>query len=106
MEGYKIGQRIQKYRKTAGLTQEQLAESVDLSVNFISNIERGAKLPCLETFVRIANAVDAPPDLLLIDVIEDPHKDRLEDYFNRIEKLPQEDRKRILAVIDTLLSVW
>jgi transcriptional regulator with XRE-family HTH domain len=37
----KFGIRIRKLRHQAGLTQEQLAESADISVDFISLIERG-----------------------------------------------------------------
>ena len=56
-----IGQRIKKAREKTHLTQEQLAELVDLSPMHISVIERGAKPPKLETLVNIANA-DMPED--------------------------------------------
>ena len=37
---------------------------------YVSAIERGAKIPRLETFIRIANALNVPSDLLLIDVLK------------------------------------
>ena len=37
----KIGMRIRNIRKTQGLTQEQLAESVSLSPSYISRVETG-----------------------------------------------------------------
>ena len=38
-----IGRRIQQSREQAGLTQEELAERIDRSTQFISTIERGLK---------------------------------------------------------------
>lgn len=53
----KLGARIQEERKKARLTQEQLAERVDLSVNYIGYIERGKQAPYLKTLERIADAL-------------------------------------------------
>ena len=38
-----IGDRIREVRKSKGLTQEQLAEKADMSVNFLGEIERNQK---------------------------------------------------------------
>ena len=50
--------KIQKYRIAQGLTQENLAERVDLSVSYISEIENGKKRPSLKTLEKIAAALD------------------------------------------------
>lgn len=39
------------------MTQEQLAEKSELSLNFIGNLERGEKLPSLDTIVKVAGAM-------------------------------------------------
>ncbi len=52
----KLGQRIASLRKGRKLTQEQLAEAVGCSVEFISLIERGVNAPSvsgLEKFAKI-----------------------------------------------------
>ena len=52
----KLGQRIASLRKARKLTQEQLAEAVGCSVEFISLIERGVNAPSvagLEKFAKI-----------------------------------------------------
>jgi DNA-binding XRE family transcriptional regulator len=54
----KLGKRIQKARKKAGLTQEKLAEKVKLSTKFIQFIESGNRAPSLKTVYRIARALD------------------------------------------------
>ena len=52
----KLGKRIAALRREAGLTQEQLAERVGYSVEFISVIERGINAPSVEGCERIAKA--------------------------------------------------
>ena len=52
-------------RMKSGLTQEQLAEASDLSVPYLSHIERGSKRASLETLVRVAGALDVTVDRLL-----------------------------------------
>jgi transcriptional regulator with XRE-family HTH domain len=52
----KLGQRIASLRKGRKLTQEQLAEAVGCSVEFISLVERGVNAPSvagLEKFAKI-----------------------------------------------------
>lgn len=45
MEKIKIGEFIIKCRKDKKLTQEQLAEKMDISINAVSKWERGLNLP-------------------------------------------------------------
>jgi len=54
----KLGNRIQKLRKKAGLTQEQLAEKVKLSAKFIQFIENGNRIPSLKTVYKIARTLE------------------------------------------------
>ena len=55
-----VGIRIQTLRKLRGLTQEQLAEAIGKTVETISNIERGKKLPGLATLNDIRVALSVP----------------------------------------------
>ena len=58
---YKLGVKIRILRKAAGLTQEQLAEAADVSVNFIGYVERGQRAPSIRTLERIAQALKVAP---------------------------------------------
>jgi transcriptional regulator with XRE-family HTH domain len=52
----KLGQRIARLRKARKFTQEQLAEALGYSVEFISLVERGINAPTvagLEKFARV-----------------------------------------------------
>lgn len=50
----RLGQRIRELRKSLSLTQEQLAERASISVSFLSMIERGDRVPHLETLAMLA----------------------------------------------------
>lgn len=54
----KLGMRIREERKKKKLTQEKLAEMVDLSTDYIGYIERGKQTPYLKTLERIAESLD------------------------------------------------
>ncbi len=67
MDYYEIGQRIRKYRKAHGLSQEQLAEKVGISVTHMSHIETANTKLSLSVFVDIARALEVQADDLLSD---------------------------------------
>ena len=54
-----LGALLRAARQRRELTQEALAESLDVSVQTISNLERGKTLPALTTLLDIAEQVDA-----------------------------------------------
>jgi len=53
----KFGKRLRILRQRKGMTQEQLAEAADISVDFLSLVERGVNAPSFATLERIANAL-------------------------------------------------
>ncbi|MBP2311486.1 helix-turn-helix transcriptional regulator [Azospirillum soli] len=56
----RIGRRVRALRERRGLTQEQLAEGIDRSVETVGNIERGQTLVAVDTLERIARFLGAP----------------------------------------------
>ena len=55
-----IGAAIRNHRTRADLTQENLAELVDLNPKYIGEIERGEKIISIEALLRVAKAVKVP----------------------------------------------
>ena len=51
-----FGETVRELRKEAELSQMVLAEKAGLTLNYIGNVERGEKMPSLETVIRIASA--------------------------------------------------
>ena len=50
-----LGKRVRYLRKLEKLTQAQLAERMELTVNYISQIETGVASPTFQTLVKLAN---------------------------------------------------
>lgn len=60
-----LGIRLRRARLACGMTQEQLAERVDMGTTHISHIETGHTVPSLKTFVGLVNALGVSADELL-----------------------------------------
>ena len=67
-------------------------------------IERGLRVPKLETFIKIANVLGVTPDYLLADYITVKEDKQNAELNERIERLSESDRKHILEVIDLLIK--
>lgn len=52
-----LGLQVKKRRKAMNLSQEDLAEKIDKSVDTVSNIERGKGAPSFDTALDVANAL-------------------------------------------------
>jgi len=61
-----IGKNIRKYRLMKKFRQEDLAEKAGLTTNYIGMVERGEKIPSLETFIKILNALEVSSDMFRI----------------------------------------
>lgn len=60
-----LGRNIKRYRKSEGLTQEQLAYKVRVSPTYIGFIEQAQRNPSLKTLDKIARVLKISPKELL-----------------------------------------
>ena len=105
MDGKAVGRRIKEAREKRHLTQEELAARIDISPTHVSVIERGTKIPRLDTFVAIANALEVSGDALLLDVVDHAAESQASDLSAALEGLPWDEKRRILKVVRTLMEV-
>lgn len=99
-----IGKNIRNFREIKKLRQEDLAEKTDLTTNYLGMIERGEKIPSLETFINILNSLGVSADMVLSDVLDNGYKVKDSLLNEKLEKLVPEDRNRIYEVIDTMMK--
>ena len=55
-----LGKKIQRKRKALGLTQDELAEKVGISLTYMGFIEQGRYAPSLEVLNKIAKVLKVP----------------------------------------------
>ena len=65
LDAEKVGRVIQEYREKKGLSQEVVSGLADIGRTHLSAIERGVRKPTLETFFKIADALDILPSELV-----------------------------------------
>jgi transcriptional regulator with XRE-family HTH domain len=87
-----IGKAMRQARHALGLTQEQVAEQLELSVEFCSRIERGVSLPSLKTFIRLAVVLQVDVNILL--GFEPTHDATRQPISNASATHPRERRSR------------
>ena len=104
MDAIAVGRRIKAAREVKHMTQEKLAETIDLSTDPISVIERGVKVPRLDTFVAIANALEVSADDLLIDVVDHAAQHQISELGEELASVPVEQQRRILNAVRAFLE--
>ena len=104
MELGSIGMNIRKYRQQKGMRQEDLAEKAGLSVNYIGMIERGDKVPAMESFISITNALGVSADMLLCDVIDVGYTVKASLLAEKLVHLSTEEQRRFYAIADAFFN--
>ena len=99
-----IGKNIRSYRIKRKLRQEDLAEITDLSVTYIGMVERGEKIPALETFIKILNALEVSADIILADVLKVGYEIKSSLLTEQINALSPTERDRVFDVIENLIK--
>ena len=99
-----VGKRIQYYRKARGYTQEQFAEMIALSTNYLSDVERGKSSPRLDKLVLIMNKLGCSADEIFADVIDTGFQVRSTRLSDDIEQLSPTDREKAFAMLQAFIE--
>jgi len=99
-----IGARIQEIRKKKGLTQEELAERVDISPHYLSALERGVYNIKLTLLVDILNTLGCSADEVFEDVVDRSSELKASRLSAMIDALPIGEQQRIYEVVETLIK--
>lgn len=107
MNQAELGLRIKQCRKMQHLTQENLAELIDVSPHYIYELEKGLKCMSLTTLIDIASALNLSTDYLLFGMQntsaapskEDAPVDRLSLLLKNLTPQQRDNLSDILAVL-------
>ena len=98
-----FGERLSALRKERGLTQQALADRVDLHVTLIRRYEGGKTQPGFEALRRIALALSVSADDLLFDPDERGPSDELRLQFEAASRLDEDEQRLVREMIDGVL---
>lgn len=100
-----IGLKIRERRQTLGMTQEQIANELEVNPSHISNIECGRSNPSLTALVKIANVLECSVDFFLSGEYTFVYKQEktLDDkIMEKLKYYDSEKKTRILKMLDLL----
>lgn len=103
-----FGTQVRQVRKARGLTQAQLAELCDLSIDMVGRIERGDAAPSFDTIEKLVEALQAPAPTLFggLPLVPDstPGRDRaLSRIIKRVGALGERELEWIDRVLVAVL---
>ena len=96
--------RIKNKRLEKNLTQEQLAEKVDLSAVYIGQIERGERKMTIQTLVKLANVLETSIEELLSDSTEGNLNAKLNELLEVAKKLDISDLDKVINMIKAMYN--
>jgi transcriptional regulator with XRE-family HTH domain len=97
-----IGSRIKQERKQSKLSQEELAERLNISTSFQSRMERGATKISLDMLGRISEALNIPLPLLVAGVA-DTSRHFLDDELSvAVEDFSPLERRLLLDIAKSI----
>ncbi len=99
-----LGKRIKEERLKLNLTQEKLAESVDISTSYMGQIERGERNVTLDTLVRITNKLNVSIDYLLKDSIIIDSDNSLNQIKQLFDGKSQSHKQMAVDIIRVMFS--
>lgn len=98
-----MGNRLRIAREAAGFTQEYLAELVDVSVQYMSDLERGKVGTSLTTLRKLCNSLKVSSDYLLLGVQD---KNDVSDIVERLRYLTPKQLNTVENLINLVLDAF
>ena len=81
-----LGKNVKFYRNHRGLSQSELANKAELSVTFLSNIERGIMFPKVETLSRLTSSLEVEVyELFKTDIVDKDQKRMMNRFTSDIK---------------------
>ena len=103
MEKTALGNRIREARIKKGYTQQTLAKEAGIGLMYLGEIERGIKMPSLNVFIKIIEALDVSADYVLRDELTSGEKYVLDDLTTKLLPLLPKQRKAASEILDAYI---
>lgn len=95
-----LGKRIEQERLKLGLTREKFAEQIDISANYLGQLERGERHASLNTMSAIANSLHTSVDYLIMGI----GNHSLSEINALLGKSSKEQLNLITEIVKTILK--
>lgn len=100
-----VGSRIRAIRKKHEITQEELAKRLDLSVAFLSRVERGKSHISLKRLAELSQMLDVSISYLLEGSVENTNEYLIDDFNKVLKKCNPERQRKILEMAKIISKI-
>ena len=100
LEKPEIGQRIRQLRLMSNYTQAEFAELIDISINFLSEVENGKKGLSQDTLAKICRVLNTSADYILFGV-----KTKQNSIIDTANSLSIEELETLIRYLDSLIAM-
>ncbi|PIJ50356.1 hypothetical protein BL250_13870 [Erwinia sp. OLTSP20] len=100
----KFSAQLTQLRKAAGLTQQELANSVAIHVNQLRRYEAGTAQPTLTPLIKLASRLNVSLDELVFANAKYPPSQELLAQFIAVKVLAPRDRRLVVALLNAVIS--
>ena len=104
MEKQALGKKIKEARIKKGYTQLQLADKSGIGIMYIGEIEQGKKMPSLNIFIKIIEALDISADYVLRDELTSGDKFIYDELTDKLKGLTPKQRKTASDILYAYMS--
>lgn len=104
MDCKSIGKKLRSYRAKCGWSLKECSERIGISTRYLADIERGDKVPKLETFILILNTLTVSADDVLQDSLVVGYEAKSNDIIRKLNALDITKRKQALNIFDGVIS--
>ncbi len=104
MEKKEFGSRLRETRTQKGYTLQSLAQKIGTSAVYLGEIERGIKMPSLNSFIKIVEALDVSADYLLRNELSSGVGYIYDEIAEKLKKLTPKQRKTAADILDAYIK--
>lgn len=103
MNKVSLGKKLRDARLKKGDTQHALAEIAGIGDVYLGEIERGLKMPSLNIFIKIIEALDISADYVLRDELTSGKEFIYDEITQKLNDLTPKQRKTAAEILDAYL---
>ena len=99
-----LGKRIRQARLSRSYTQQALAEKAGIGEMYVGEIERGVKMPSINSFIKIIEALDISADYVLRDELTSGQEYIYDEITEKLKGLTPRQRKTAADILNAYLQ--
>ena len=99
---YSIAEEIKRLREERDMTQEELAESAEISLSHLSKVESGSRMIGMKTYSKILYALNAVPIMITETEKSEIHSDLVLRLLSILKECSEVEVEFLLNTVETI----